>query len=130
MTPTAEIGIIGGSGFYSFLEDPELVAVGTPFGEPSAQVAIGAVGRPPRWPSCPDTGRRHQFPPHRVNYRANLWALRSVGVRQVLAPCAVGSLDPSWVQAPSSCRTRWWTGPGVGRTPSTTPRAGGARLLR
>ena len=42
----------------------------------------------------PRHGRDHRFPPHKINYRANLWALRSVGVRQVLAPCAVGGLRP------------------------------------
>jgi 5'-methylthioadenosine phosphorylase len=41
----------------------------------------------------PRHGRHHEFPPHRINYRANLWALRSLGVRQVLAPCAVGGLS-------------------------------------
>lgn len=90
----AEIGIIGGSGFYSFLESPELVEVATPFGPPSAPLAVGRLaGRDVAF--LPRHGRQHQFPPHRVNYRANLWALRSAGVRQVLAPCAVGSLKPA-----------------------------------
>jgi 5'-methylthioadenosine phosphorylase len=90
---TADIGIIGGSGFYEFLSDPELIEVDTPFGAPSAPVAVGSLdGREIAF--LPRHGARHQFPPHRVNYRANLWALRSVGVRQVLAPCAVGSLRP------------------------------------
>ncbi len=91
MTQQPDIGIIGGSGFYSFLADSERVAVPTPFGPPSAEVAIGDVnGR--RVAFLPRHGEHHQYPPHRVNYRANLWALRAVGVRQVLAPCAVGSL--------------------------------------
>jgi 5'-methylthioadenosine phosphorylase len=89
----AEIAILGGSGFYSFLEGAERVEVETPFGRPSAALALGAVGGR-RVAFLPRHGERHQFPPHRVNYRANLWALRSVGVRQVLAPCAVGSLRP------------------------------------
>ncbi|GAB3702138.1 S-methyl-5'-thioadenosine phosphorylase [Mariniluteicoccus flavus] len=89
----ADIGIIGGSGFYEFLSDPEKVKVETPFGAPSDEVAIGDVnGRTVAF--LPRHGDHHQFPPHRVNYRANLWALRAVGVRQVLAPCAVGSLKP------------------------------------
>lgn len=93
VTTRADIGIIGGSGFYSFLDDPERVEVDTPFGAPSAALAIGEVdGR--RVAFLPRHGEQHQFPPHRVNYRANLWALREVGVRQVLAPCAVGSLKP------------------------------------
>lgn len=89
----ADIAIIGGSGFYSFLDDAETVSVDTPFGSPSAELAIGAVGGR-RVAFIPRHGSRHQLAPHRVNYRANLWALRSVGVRQVLAPCAVGSLKP------------------------------------
>lgn len=90
---TAGIGIIGGSGFYEFLSNAERVEVDTPFGPPSAALAVGEVnGREVAF--LPRHGERHQYPPHRVNYRANLWALRSVGVRQVLAPCAVGSLKP------------------------------------
>ena len=90
---TAEIAVIGGSGFYEFLSDPREVAVTTPYGDPSAPVSIGEVnGRVVAF--LPRHGRHHEFPAHRVNYRANLWALRSVGVRRILAPCAVGSLQP------------------------------------
>jgi 5'-methylthioadenosine phosphorylase len=89
----AEIGVIGGSGFYEFLADAERVTVSTPFGKPSDDVLVGELeGR--RVAFLARHGQGHRFPPHRVNYRANLWALRSVGVRQVLAPCAVGSLRP------------------------------------
>jgi 5'-methylthioadenosine phosphorylase len=89
----AEIGVIGGSGFYKFLSDSERVSINTPFGDPSDDVVIGDLqGR--RVAFLARHGQGHRFPPHRVNYRANLWALRSVGVRQVLAPCAVGSLRP------------------------------------
>lgn len=89
----AEIGIIGGSGFYEFLENPRTIEVDTPFGAPSAAPSVGEVGgRTVAF--LPRHGAQHQFPPHRVNYRANLWALRSVGVRQVIAPAAVGSLIP------------------------------------
>jgi 5'-methylthioadenosine phosphorylase len=92
-TPRAEIAVIGGSGFYEFLSDSERVSVTTPFGDPSDDVLIGSLeGR--RVAFLARHGQRHRIPPHRVNYRANLWALRSVGVRQVLAPCAVGSLKP------------------------------------
>ncbi|MGV1009191.1 MAG: S-methyl-5'-thioadenosine phosphorylase [Dermatophilaceae bacterium] len=90
----ADVGVIGGSGFYSFLTDVEPVSVGTPFGPPSSDVVMGALdGRPVAF--LARHGTDHRFAAHRVNYRANLWALRSVGVRQVLAPCAVGSLDPA-----------------------------------
>ncbi len=91
---SAEVAVIGGSGFYEFLEDATEVPVGTPYGEPSAPVSIGTVsGTPVAF--LPRHGPGHSFPPHLINYRANLWALRSLGVRQVLAPCAVGGLLPS-----------------------------------
>ena len=90
---TADVAVIGGSGFYAFLEDAEEHALTTPYGDPSAPVAVGTVaGR--RVAFLPRHGKQHEFPPHRINYRANLWALRSLGVRQVLAPCAVGGLSP------------------------------------
>jgi 5'-methylthioadenosine phosphorylase len=89
----ADIGVIGGSGFYEFLTDSERVHVTTPFGDASDDVMVGDLaGR--RVAFLARHGQGHRFPPHRVNYRANLWALRSLGVRQVLAPCAVGSLKP------------------------------------
>src|SRR6187551_3278960 len=91
--PSAEIGVIGGSGFYSFLDDLEEVTVDTPFGPPSDPISIGEVGGR-RVAFLPRHGRDHRFPPHRIPYRANLWALHSIGVRQILAPCAVGGLRP------------------------------------
>ncbi len=87
------VAVIGGTGFYSFLDEPEHVTVDTPYGAPSADIAVGSVaGR--RVAFLPRHGSHHEFPPHRINHRANLWALRSLGVRQVLAPCAVGGLRP------------------------------------
>lgn len=89
----AEIGVIGGSGFYSFLEDVTEIAVETPYGPPSDSLFLGEIaGR--RVAFLPRHGRKHHLPPHLINYRANLWALRSLGVRQVLGPCAVGGLQP------------------------------------
>jgi 5'-methylthioadenosine phosphorylase len=91
----AEIGVIGGSGFYSFLEDVTEIQVDTPYGSPSDSLFLGEIaGR--RVAFLPRHGRGHHLPPHRINYRANLWALRSVGVRQVLGPCAVGGLRPEY----------------------------------
>jgi 5'-methylthioadenosine phosphorylase len=91
VTSRADVAVIGGSGFYSFLDDPVDVPVETPYGDPSAPVSVGEVaGR--RVAFLPRHGRAHEYPPHLINYRANLWALRSLGVRQVLAPCAVGGL--------------------------------------
>ncbi len=90
-TRTAEIAVIGGTGFYSFLDDPVEHVVTTPYGDPSAPVAVGTVaGR--RVAFVPRHGAHHEAPPHAINYRANAWALRSLGVRQVFAPCAVGGL--------------------------------------
>ncbi|KPI00876.1 methylthioadenosine phosphorylase [Actinobacteria bacterium OV450] len=87
----AEIGVIGGSGFYSFLEDVSELRVDTPYGPPSDSLFLGELaGRQVAF--LPRHGRSHKVPPHKINYRANLWALRSVGVRQVLGPCAVGGL--------------------------------------
>ena len=87
----AELGVIGGSGMYALLDDAEQVRVSTPYGEPSDHLVVGEVqGR--RVAFVPRHGRDHRFPPHRIPYRANLWALRSLGVRQVLAPGAVGGL--------------------------------------
>src|ERR1700680_1625286 len=90
---SSPIGVVGGSGFYEFVDDPVSVAVDTPFGHPSEPVVTGLVqGRPVAF--IPRHGRDHRYPPHRIPYRANLWALRSLGVRQILAPTAVGSLHP------------------------------------
>ena len=91
-TPAA-IGVIGGSGLYAFLDDAEEVVVETPYGAPSDPIVVGDV-RGRRVAFVPRHGRDHRHPPHRIPYRANLWALRSLGVRQVLAPCAVGGLRP------------------------------------
>jgi len=68
----AEIGVIGGSGFYEFLSDSERVSITTPFGDPSDDVVIGDLGGR-RVAFLARHGQGHRFPPHRVNYRANLW---------------------------------------------------------
>ncbi len=91
--PRAALGVIGGSGFYAFLDDAVEVPMSTPYGDPSDPLVVGEVGgRSVAF--VPRHGHDHRYPPHQINYRANLWALRSLGVRQVLAPCAVGSLRP------------------------------------
>jgi 5'-methylthioadenosine phosphorylase len=87
----AEIGIFGGSGFYEFLDDFEEVDVETPFGSPSAPVVIGEIGGK-RVAFLPRHGRRHELPPAQINYRANVWALRELGVRRIIGPCASGAL--------------------------------------
>src|SRR4051794_26014800 len=89
--PESAIGVIGGSGFYSLLDDPEQQTVNTPYGEPSDPISLGSLaGRDVAF--LPRHGTDHRFAPHVVPYRANLWALRSLGVRQVVSLSAVGSL--------------------------------------
>ena len=95
MSDRADIGVIGGSGFYEFLDDADELAMQTPFGPPSDPLVFGEIGGK-RVAFLPRHGRDHRFPPHKIPYRANLWALRSVGVRQILAPSAVGSLTHSY----------------------------------
>lgn len=92
-SPLADVAVIGGSGFYAFLDDPRQVPVNTPYGAPSAPVTVGEVGGR-RVAFIPRHGPAHEYPPHRVNYRANLWALWSLGARRVIGPCAAGSLRP------------------------------------
>jgi 5'-methylthioadenosine phosphorylase len=89
----AEIGVFGGSGFYSFLDDAVEVALETPYGTPAAPVTIGDVGGR-RVAFLPRHGLRHELLPHRINYRANLWAMRELGVTRIVGPCAAGSLQP------------------------------------
>jgi 5'-methylthioadenosine phosphorylase len=88
---TAEIGVFGGSGFYAFLEDPEEIAVDTPYGKPAAPVTVGTVGGR-RVAFIPRHGVDHEFPPHRVPYRANVWAMKELGVTRIFGPSAAGSL--------------------------------------
>jgi 5'-methylthioadenosine phosphorylase len=88
------IGVIGGSGFYAFFDsDARTINLDTPYGEPSAPVTVGVVGQH-EVAFLPRHGPDHKYPAHKVPYRANIWALRALGVRQVFAPCAVGSLTP------------------------------------
>lgn len=93
MPPRAEIAVIGGSGFYRFLTDAHPVVCHTPYGSPSAPIAVGTIGDR-RVAFLPRHGAGHELPPHRVNYRANLWALAELGVRRIFGPCAAGSLAP------------------------------------
>jgi 5'-methylthioadenosine phosphorylase len=89
----AEIGVFGWSGFYDFLESTQTVDIDTPFGKPSAPPVIGEfAGR--RVVFIPRHGLHHQFPPHRIPYQANVWAMKELGVTRVLGPNACGSLQP------------------------------------
>ena len=87
------VGIFGGSGFYSFLDAVEEVPLATPYGPPSAPVRLGKLeGVPVAF--MPRHGDEHTLPPHRINYRANVWAMREAGVRRIIGPSACGSLKP------------------------------------
>jgi 5'-methylthioadenosine phosphorylase len=90
---SADVGVFGGSGFYSFLESVQEVELDTPHGPPSAPLALGEVGGR-RVAFLPRHGKKHQFPPHRVPYRANVWAMKELGVQRIVGPCAAGSLQP------------------------------------
>jgi 5'-methylthioadenosine phosphorylase len=91
--PDAEIGVFGGSGFYSFLEVAHEVEVETPYGKPSAPIVIGEIGGR-RVAFLPRHGLGHELPPAQVPYRANLWAMRELGVRRIIGPNASGALKP------------------------------------
>jgi 5'-methylthioadenosine phosphorylase len=87
----ADTAVIGGSGLYELLSDTREIEVDTPFGAPSGLITVATLGgRSTAF--LPRHGRDHRFPPHQIPYRANMWALRSLGVRQIIAPCAVGGL--------------------------------------
>jgi 5'-methylthioadenosine phosphorylase len=86
------IGVFGGSGFYSFLDDVETQVVNTPYGAPSAPVSVGTV-EGTEVAFLPRHGPSHEYPPHKVNWRANLWALWELGVTRIFGPCAAGSLQ-------------------------------------
>jgi 5'-methylthioadenosine phosphorylase len=89
----AEIGVIGGSGLYDIpgLENTAEYKIYTPYGDPSDKVIVGELeGR--KIAFLPRHGRGHRIPPHKVNYRANIWAMKKLGVKWLIAFSAVGSL--------------------------------------
>lgn len=89
----ADVGVFGGSGFYEFLENVEEAWIDTPYGLPSDKVAVAELGGK-RVAFLPRHGRDHVIPPHKINYRANLWAMKELGVSRIIGPCAAGSLQP------------------------------------
>ena len=87
----AQVGIFGGSGFYSFLEAVEEVELDTPYGKPSAPYVIGELdGASVAF--LPRHGRNHELPPHAIPYRANVWGMKELGVRRIIGPNASGAL--------------------------------------
>lgn len=89
---TAEIGVFGGSGFYSLLDNAEELWIETPYGQPSDKVTVGTIANR-RVAFLPRHGRNHNLPPHMINYRANVWAMKALGVKNLIGPCASGSLQ-------------------------------------
>ena len=92
MKDLADIGIFGGSGFYKFLDNIEEVTIDTPYGKTSDALMLGKIGNN-RVAFMPRHGRDHSIAPHKVNYRANAWAMKEIGCKSVISPCAAGSLQ-------------------------------------
>ncbi|MDC0193355.1 S-methyl-5'-thioadenosine phosphorylase [Candidatus Nitrosopelagicus sp.] len=93
MEETAEIGIFGGTGIYDsgLLKDSKEITIETPFGKTSDSITIGEFnGRKVAF--MPRHGKKHTIPPHLINYKANIWAFKELGVKRIIAPSAVGSL--------------------------------------
>jgi 5'-methylthioadenosine phosphorylase len=112
--PTADVGVLGGSGFYRFLDDVTEVVVDTPHGPTSAPIAVGSLGdRSVAF--VPRHGADHEHPPHLLPYRANVWALHALGVTNVFGPCASGSLqahvEPGSFVVPDQLVDRTWGRP-------------------
>jgi 5'-methylthioadenosine phosphorylase len=83
----AQIGVFGGSGFYKFLENAEQITVSTPYGAPSDKITVGKIGGK-KVAFLPRHGAEHKLLPHQINYRANVWAMKKIGVQKVICPCA------------------------------------------
>jgi len=90
-TDGARVGVIGGSGFYELLENAREVRIETPFGDPSDAYFLGEIGGVPV-AFLPRHARGHRILPSEVNYRANIWGMKALGVHYVLSASAVGSL--------------------------------------
>jgi len=88
----ADIGVFGGSGFYDLLDNAQEVCIETPFGAPSDNITLGRIGDK-TVAFLPRHGKKHNLPPHEINYRANLWAMKSLGISRIISPCAAGSLQ-------------------------------------
>lgn len=88
----AEIGIIGGSGVYHLIDSARELTVQTPYGATSDVISVGEIAGK-RCAFLPRHGRRHSLPPHRIPNRANIYALKELGVTQIIATAAVGALS-------------------------------------
>ena len=106
MDKDVEIGIFGGTGIYDsgLLENAQEVEIDTPYGKPSDTITVGVFkGR--KIAFLPRHGKKHTIPPHLINFRANIWAFKELGVTRIIAPSAVGSLkeevEPSHFALPT-----------------------------
>ncbi|HOL83425.1 MAG TPA: S-methyl-5'-thioadenosine phosphorylase [Caldisericia bacterium] len=89
----ASIGVFGGTGFYKFFDNMEEFVVETPYGSTSTSISIAEIyGKKVAF--LPRHGKNHEYPPHKIPYRANLWAMKKLGVERIIAPNACGSLQP------------------------------------
>lgn len=124
MDKDVEIGIFGGTGVYDsgLLEDSYEVTVNTPYGKPSDSITVGRfMGR--KIAFLPRHGKKHTIPPHLINYRANIWAFKELGITRIIAPSAVGSLkegiEPGHIVLPTQfldfTRTRKGTFSDIGK---------------
>ncbi len=89
----ADVGVFGGSGFYNFLEIEDELYVETIYGKPSDHIIIGQINDI-KVAFLPRHAKNHSIPPHMINYRANIYAMKLLGVKQIFSPCAAGSLQP------------------------------------
>ncbi len=94
MSKHADIAIIGGTGVYDpgLLKNKKEIKVYTPYGDPSDLVTVGTY-EDRSVAFIPRHGKGHRIPPHKINSRANIWALKQLGVTRILAPAAVGSMQ-------------------------------------
>jgi len=93
MKKDVEIGIFGGTGIYDsgLLENAEELEIDTPYGKPSDTITVGIFkGR--KIAFLPRHGKKHTIPPHMINFKANIWAFKELGITRIIAPSAVGSL--------------------------------------
>ncbi|HPZ72383.1 MAG TPA: S-methyl-5'-thioadenosine phosphorylase [Bacillota bacterium] len=139
MKHRADIGVFGGSGFYFLMDDVEEVAIDTPYGPPSDKLAIGLL-KGKKVAFLPRHGKDHSIPPHKINYRANLWAMKELGVKKIIGPCAAGSLIPEFkpgdfvvvdqfINATSGRADTFFDGPNVTHVSAADPYCESLRAL-
>jgi len=91
--PKADVGVFGGSGIYSFLNGKEEFEVNTPYGRPSDKIILSELDGI-NVAFIPRHGKKHVLPPRKINYRANVYAMKELDVKHIFGPCASGSLQP------------------------------------